>query len=132
MASIIQTSKRTIVVGVDTHKAFHVAAVKDELGHDIGEARFEAAAVGYEELRAWANTLGRVEAFGIEGPGSYGSGLARHLQAAGKVSSRWDDRAVSTERARASPTLPTPVRPLRPCSPATPWERPSLLTDRSR
>ena len=32
---------------------------------------------GYAELVAWARTLGAVEAFGIEGTGSYGVGLAR-------------------------------------------------------
>jgi transposase len=85
MNTIAEANKPTIVVGVDTHKAFHVAAAKDALGHDIGEARFEASAHGYEELRAWAKELGRVEAFGIEGPGSYGSGLARHLVAAGEA-----------------------------------------------
>src|SRR5580704_6537058 len=85
MDSITEANKRTIVVGVDTHKAFHVAAAKDALGHDIGEARFDANAGGYEDLRKWAKKLGRVEAFGIEGPGSYGSGLARHLSAAGEA-----------------------------------------------
>jgi hypothetical protein len=85
MDSIGEENKRTIVVGVDTHKAFHVAAAKDALGHDVAEARFEATAHGYEDLRMWAKDLGEVEAFGIEGPGSYGMGLARHLASAGEA-----------------------------------------------
>ena len=35
---------------------------------------------GYAELIAWAHSLGEVHAFGVEGCGSYGSGLARFLR----------------------------------------------------
>jgi len=36
---------------------------------------------GYQRLLAWAERFGAVEAFGIEGTGCYGAGLARHLRA---------------------------------------------------
>jgi transposase len=85
MISMTEQQMRPIVVGVDTHKAFHVAAIKDELGRDIAEARFDANGSGYEELWRWATRFGQVEAFGIEGVGSYGSGLARHLRGLGTV-----------------------------------------------
>ena len=35
---------------------------------------------GYADLLAWAAGLGRVAAFGVEGTGSYGLGLARFLR----------------------------------------------------
>ena len=35
---------------------------------------------GYADLVAWARTLGAVEAFGIEGTGSYGAGLASFVR----------------------------------------------------
>jgi transposase len=73
------TQRRRIVVGIDTHKSFHVAAAKDVLGHDVAEGRFAANARGYEDLRCWATRLGDVKVFAIEGAGSYGKGLVRHL-----------------------------------------------------
>jgi transposase len=74
-----------VVVGVDTHKDFHVAAAKDHLGKFLGEFKVAADRDGYRQLLEWARGLGVVEAFGIEGTGSYGAGLARHLSAAGEV-----------------------------------------------
>ena len=38
---------------------------------------------GYEALVTWAETHGRIEAFGIEGTGSYGAGMARAVHRAG-------------------------------------------------
>ncbi|WP_211259668.1 IS110 family transposase [Belnapia moabensis] len=38
---------------------------------------------GYRELEIWARLLRAVRAFGIEGTGAYGAGLARFLRAAG-------------------------------------------------
>ena len=38
---------------------------------------------GYQALITWAETHGRLEAFGIEGTGSYGAGLARAVRRAG-------------------------------------------------
>ena len=37
------------------------------------------ATYGYEELERWSRDLGQVHAFGVEGTGSYGAGLARFL-----------------------------------------------------
>ena len=39
----------------------------------------DRATCGYEELEQWSRNLGQVHAFGIEGTGSYGAGLARFL-----------------------------------------------------
>ncbi len=80
MASI--ALRRTdVIVGVDTHKDEHVAVAIDGLGGVVDQPRFVAAnPEGYVELLRWANSLGRVHAFGVEGCGSYGSGLAKFLR----------------------------------------------------
>jgi transposase len=85
MDSITHIEPRGIVVGINTHKTFHVAAAKDAMGHDVAESRFAASAKGYEELRLWAGELGSVEVFAIEGAGSYDKGLLRHLRAHGEA-----------------------------------------------
>ncbi|MFC4112847.1 IS110 family transposase [Nonomuraea zeae] len=36
---------------------------------------------GYQQLVAWARSLGQVRRAGVEGTGSYGAALTRHLQA---------------------------------------------------
>ena len=40
---------------------------------------------GYAELLVWAQSLGEIHAFGVEGCGSYGSGLARFLRRHGHI-----------------------------------------------
>src|SRR4051794_35089382 len=74
-----------IAVGVDTHKQRHRAAALDELGQVLGESAFAATAAGYADLRGWAESHGNAHelVFGIEGAGSWGAGLCRHLQQAG-------------------------------------------------
>src|SRR5215831_1720874 len=44
---------------------------------------FPAAAAGYACLLGWLGGFGAVALAGVEGTGSYGAGLARHLAAAG-------------------------------------------------
>jgi transposase len=69
-----------IICGVDTHKDTHTAAAIDARGKALGTATFAASAAGYKELLAWLQAFGTVERVGIEGTGSYGSGLAQHLR----------------------------------------------------
>ena len=69
-----------VVVGVDTHKDEHVAVALDGLGGRLSELGIAATPDGYAELVAWADKLGAVAVFGVEGTGSYGSGLARFLR----------------------------------------------------
>jgi len=38
---------------------------------------------GYHQLLAWARSFGTLRRAGVEGTGSYGAALTRHLQAAG-------------------------------------------------
>jgi transposase len=72
-----------IVLGVDTHKDIHVAAVITSLGVLRESMRFPATAAGYPALLAWAGTFGVLRRAGVECTGSYGAALARHLRAAG-------------------------------------------------
>ena len=61
----------------------HVAVAIDSWGIRLGDHPFVADSGGYEALVTWAETHGRIEAFGIEGTGSYGAGLARAVHRAG-------------------------------------------------
>ena len=72
--------RNDIVVGVDTHKDEHVAVALDGIGGLRGSYALPATREGYTRMLAWARGCGRVVAFGVEGTGSYGSGLARYLR----------------------------------------------------
>ena len=74
---------RAITGGVDTHADAHVAAALDPLGGLLGVREFPATAAGYAGLLSWLAGFGTVALAGIEGTGSYGAGLARHVAAAG-------------------------------------------------
>ena len=71
------------VVGVDTHKDVHVAAVLTALGVLREIKTFPATVTGYQALLAWVGTFGILRRAGVEGTGSYGAALARSLRAAG-------------------------------------------------
>ena len=49
----------------------------------VGIAQFRADPGGYAQLVAWMESRGRIRGVGVEGTGSYGAGLARHLGEAG-------------------------------------------------
>ena len=74
---------RTVIVGVDTHKHVHVAVAIDSWGSRLRDHAFVVDSGGYQALITWAETHGRIAAFGIEGTGSYGAGLARAVRRAG-------------------------------------------------
>jgi transposase len=76
-------NETAVVIGVDTHKDFHVGYAKDLLGRPRGQIKVPATTSGYRELLAWAQQLGVIATVGIEGTGSYGAGLTRFLAEAG-------------------------------------------------
>lgn len=80
----IALDRGDVVVGVDTHKDEHVAVAIDGLGGQLGELAIGANPEGYASLLRWTDELGPVAAFGVEGTGSYGSGLARFLRRHGR------------------------------------------------
>lgn len=82
--SSIALGRGDVVVGVDTHKDEHVAVALDGLGGQLAHLAIPANPGGYAELLTWADQLGTVAVFGVEGTGSYGSGLARFLRRGGR------------------------------------------------
>lgn len=70
------------VLGIDTHKLIHVAAIVDGLGRMRGTLAFAATDAGAVALLAWASTHGSPRTAGVEGTGSYGYQLTRALQVA--------------------------------------------------
>ncbi len=56
-----------VIVGVDTLKAEHVGFAIGGLGGDLGDPQDLAIPSGYAQLLAWADSLGPVYAFGVEG-----------------------------------------------------------------
>jgi transposase len=101
--TIVET--RAVTGGVDTHAGVHVAAALDSIGGLLGVQEFAATAAGYADLLDWLGGFGTVALAGIEGTGSYGAGLARHLAAAG-VRVVEVDRADRQDRHRAGKSDP--------------------------
>ena len=69
-----------VIVGVDTHSDFHVAAVIDVHGRPLGEIQIPSTGAGSRRLLEWASSFGTVFACGIEGTSAYGAGLTRFLR----------------------------------------------------
>lgn len=65
--------------GVDTHQDLHVAAALDQLGRVLATATFPTTVGGYRRLLSWLRQHGQLDKVGVEGTGSYGAALARHL-----------------------------------------------------
>jgi transposase len=100
------TSARAVVtVGVDTHSDVHHAAVIDQVGRPLADAGFPTTPAGYRQLLAWAGEHGEATAFGVEGTGAYGAGLARFLRAAGQTVIEVDrpDRKTRRQRGKSDP-----------------------------
>ncbi|MDE0132958.1 MAG: IS110 family transposase [bacterium] len=70
---------RDVFGGVDTHRDTHVAAVVDTAGRVLASSPFPADATDYEQLGGWLQSHGNLARVGIQGTGSYGAGLTRHL-----------------------------------------------------
>ncbi|MEU7949734.1 IS110 family transposase [Micromonospora chalcea] len=82
MASIASQSC-VVIGGVDTHKDLHVAAVIDTSGQVLDTGSFSTTRAGYRALLKWLRSYGDVRLVGVEGTGSYGKGLTKHLLEAG-------------------------------------------------
>jgi transposase len=83
MTLTIVDEARPVTGGVDTHAGAHVAAALDGIGGLLGVQEFAATPAGYARLLGWLQGFGAVGLVGIEGTGSCGAGLARHVAAAG-------------------------------------------------
>ncbi|WP_329056197.1 IS110 family transposase [Amycolatopsis sp. NBC_01488] len=89
-----------VTVGVDTHLDRHVAVALDQVGRVLAQESFTADPSGYRSLLRWSRALGQVHAFGIEGTGCYGAGLARAARQAGHQVIEVDRPDRRTRRAR--------------------------------
>lgn len=69
--------------GVDTHADTHHAAVIDQNGKHLADAQFPTTPAGYAALTAFILMYGVLIRVGVEGTGSYGAGLTRHLTSLG-------------------------------------------------
>jgi transposase len=105
--TIVETRLQACAItgGVDTHADVHVAAALDPIGGLLGVAEFPATPAGYACLLGWLGGFGTVCLVGIEGTGSYGAGLARHIAAAG-VRVVEVDRSDRQDRRRAGKSDP--------------------------
>jgi transposase len=82
-ALLTEPAGEEVILGVDTHKDVHVAAVITLIGGLLETRSFATTTVGYTQLLAWAMSFGTLRRAGIECTGSYGAALTRHLQAQG-------------------------------------------------
>ncbi len=94
-----------ITGGVDTHLDVHVAAALNAIGGLLGVESFPADTGGYRRLLTWLQSFGTVALVGVEGTGSYGAGLTRHLHDKG-VCVVEVDRPNRQERRRAGKSDP--------------------------
>ena len=95
-----------VVTGVDTHQDEHVAVAIDQQGVRLAECYAPATSYGYSQLERWPRRLGEVHAFGVEGTGSYGAGLARFLTLRGHkvVEVNRPDRSTRYRKGKSDPT----------------------------
>lgn len=91
------------MLGVDTHKLVHVAAIVTMIGGLLATRSFPATMSGYEQLLAWTESFGTLRRAGVECTGSYGAGLARYLQSRGitVVEVNQPDKAVRRRRGKS-------------------------------
>ena len=101
MPSVPSLAPASLVVvgGIDTHKDLHAAAVLDPAGVVLGTESFSTTRAGYRALLRWMRGFGDVRRVGVEGTGSYGAGVTRHLTEAG-VEVLEVDRPDRTDRRR--------------------------------
>ena len=132
MALTIVEDARVITGGVDTHADMHVAAALDPIGGLLGVREFPVTAAGYARLLGWLGGFGTIALVGIEGTGSYGAGLARHVAAAG-IRVVEVDRSDRQDRRRQGKSDPLDaVSAARAPSPAGPGACRRAETARSR
>ena len=94
-----------VIGGVDTHLDTHTAACVDHLGRLLAHAQFPATSTGEKQLLTWLRGFGDLAAVGVEGTGSYGAGLARHLtsQAVHVVEVSRPNRQTRRQRGKSDP-----------------------------
>jgi transposase len=103
-----------LVIGVDTHKDTHTAAVvAATTGQTLATVTVAATPAGYQQLLHWAARQPGLRRWAVEGTGSYGAGLTRFLHA-------HTEQVVELDRPSGPPaaTVPSPTPWMRPGRPA--------------
>ena len=111
-------SSRVVVGGIDTHQDLHVVAVIDTAETVLATHSFSTTRAGYRALVKWLRTFGEVARIGVEGTGSYGAGICRHLTEVG-IEVLEVDRPDRSDRRRKGKdddldAISAPGRPARP------------------
>ena len=99
-------SQAEVILGVDTHLDVHVGVVIDTVGRVQGTLAIATNPDGYEQLLTWAQGFGVLLRAGVEGTGSYGSGLTRYLETRGiaVIEVNRPDRSRRRSRGKNDPT----------------------------
>jgi transposase len=91
-----------VVIGVDTHKHTHTAAVvAATTGAVLAQLTVNTDPVGYQALVELAEQHGTLRAWAMEGSGGYGAGLAAHLAKRDELVIELDRPARPARRAGA-------------------------------
>ncbi len=95
-----------VIIGVDTHYDGHMAVAIDQLGVRLAQRHAPATSYDYRGLERWSQQMGEVRAFGVQGTGSYGAGLARFLSSRGfsVVEFNRPDRSTRYRKGKNDPT----------------------------
>ena len=95
-----------VIVGIDTHRDKHVAVAVDQQGVRLAERDVVTSTPGFVQLERWSRSQGEVRAFGIEGTGSYGAGVARFLSNRGYtvIEVNRPDRSTRRRKGKSDPT----------------------------
>jgi hypothetical protein len=95
-----------VVIGVDTHAQTHSAAAVDaRTGAVLDQITVDATADGYARLIEFADEHAVLRAWAIEGTGSYGAGLTRHLATGQEILIELD-RPVRAQRRNGAKSDP--------------------------
>jgi len=90
-----------VVIGVDTHKHTHTAAVLNATGAVLDQLLVPADAKGYRQLIAFGQRHGERRLWAIEGTGTFGAGLTTALRARSECVVEVDRPARAPRRAGA-------------------------------
>ena len=83
-----------LAIGVDAHKAVHVAVAVDAAGREVARWRGANSGAGWQELAAWAVGLGTSAAGVSRGRGTTGAGWRSTWSTQG----RWSTRSIPAGR----------------------------------
>ena len=109
------TATVRVIGGVETHGQSHHAAVIDGVGRQLDDREFPASPAGYGALLEWLRGYGELDRVGVEGTGTYGVALTRHLREAGALVVEVDrpDRRARRAQGKSDPSMPIPLLGLR-------------------